>query len=156
MNTGVISMRYAKAFYELTAENGSSQKVYGQVQDLLAGQQPDNLAPELESLVRLLVKNGRLDLTKYIFESYSELYRSNAGLIKANLTVATESKELENKLHSTLSRMFDGELQFNKKVDPGLIGGFVLEIDDKVLDTSVRNQLALIRAKFDEMNKRLV
>ncbi len=55
-----------------------------------------------------------------------------------------------------LSQNGTSEVNFTTKVDPALIGGFVLEVDDNVLDTSVKRQLDLIRHDLDEMNKRLV
>ena len=42
------------------------------------------------------------------------------------------------------------------EVDPSLIGGFVFDIDDAIIDKSVSRQLELIREQFIEKNRRIV
>ena len=42
------------------------------------------------------------------------------------------------------------------EVDPSLIGGFTLSVDDKLLDASVSRQLEEIRRQLMEKNKRIV
>jgi F-type H+-transporting ATPase subunit delta len=49
-----------------------------------------------------------------------------------------------------------GEVVLNAEVDPALIGGFILIIDDKLLDASVSRQLEEIRRQFMDKNKRIV
>ena len=59
-------------------------------------------------------------------------------------------------MRELLQRECKGDVVFTQKVNPDLIGGFVLEVNDKVIDTSVKSKLASIRIELDEMNKRLV
>ena len=41
-------------------------------------------------------------------------------------------------------------------VDESLIGGFVLEVEDRLLDASVSRQLEIIKNQFVEKNRRIV
>ena len=42
------------------------------------------------------------------------------------------------------------------EVDPSLIGGFVVQVGDYLLDASVRNQIETIRRQFVVQNNRIV
>ena len=70
--------------------------------------------------------------------------------------MAAESPALEEKLRQILASAIDGTILFTSKVDPDLIGGFVLEVDDRQLNASAKSQLEKIRRKLDELNKRIV
>lgn len=156
MNTGVISERYAKAFLEFCLENGSEDRVYSQVCKLLENDIPEKMEDDLDKLISLLVKNDRLSFLKYILANYVLMYRRHKGLIEAKLTIAHPQDGLEDKIGKAISDKFSGKIVFKEKVDPALIDGFILEIDGKVMDTSIKTKLDEIRRSFDDMNKRLV
>ena len=156
MNTGVISNRYAKAFLSLTIESGRSKEVYAQVQDILSGRIPETVEKDIDSLIALLKKNGRIPYLKYILFNYCGQDRKWAGIVQASVEVAAPSDKLESQLRELLQRECKDDVVFTQKVNPDLIGGFVLEVNDKVIDTSVKSKLATIRIELDEMNKRLV
>lgn len=82
MNTGVISNRYAKAFLSLTIESGRSKEVYAQVQDILSGKIPETVEKDIDSLIALLKKNGRIPYLKYILFNYCSQYRKWAGIVQ--------------------------------------------------------------------------
>ena len=156
MNTGVICNRYAKALLLLVDETGRGEEVYAQAKDMLSGNIPEKLEDDLRKLIELLIKNGRSEYLKQILWTFTRKYQGERHICHANLTVAQKSDALEEKLKNMLSQNGTSEVNFTTKVDPALIGGFVLEVDDNVLDTSVKRQLDLIRHDLDEMNKRLV
>lgn len=158
MNTGAISRRYAKALLELSRESGRGERDYAQALELLAS--PERVSKPLEedlaALVALLVRNGRMPYVKFILQSFVDLYRADRGIVEVRLTTAVPSAELEDKLRKILADSLGAEIIFSSKVDPGLIGGFVLEVDDRMLDASAKSQLDKIRRKLDELNKRIV
>lgn len=158
MNTGAISRRYAKALLMLVGQSGSGERVCAQARALLDNSDavPAVLEPELQQLVVLLRKNGRLPYVKYILRDFVEQYYRQEGVVRATLISAVPAPELENKLREALGRAIGDRMLFTTKVDPDLIGGFVLEVDDKVLDASARTRLERIRRQLDEMNKRIV
>ena len=156
MNEGVISKRYARALLEYCLEKGSAEKVYGQLCLILEGKMPQVLEEDLQRFLELLSSNGRLSYAKYIFGSYTMQYRRHCGIVQARLSTAIEDPKLDEQIKESLKDRFEGKMVFSHKVKPELIGGFVLEIDDKVMDTSVKSKLEKIRREFDDLNKRLV
>ena len=157
MNTGAISKRYAKALLQLTGETGKGEQVYAQALEMLEhpDRVPQPLEEDLQKLVVLLQRNGRLPYVKFILRSFVDQYRAQHGLVYATLTTAVPAPELEQKLREALGDTA-GSMYFTTKVDPDLIGGFVLEVDEKVLDASAKNQIERIRHQLDELNKRIV
>ena len=158
MNTGAISKRYAKALLELSRESGRGERDYAQAVALLKHPEvkPKALEEDIAALVALLVRNGRMPYVKFILQSFVDLYRAVHGIVEVRLTMASPSPDLEEKLRKTLADSLGAEILFTSKVDPDLIGGFVLEVDNKMLNASAKSQLDKIRRKLDELNKRIV
>lgn len=158
MNTGIIASRYATALLRYTEETGGGERVCAQVRQLLRqpGERPGKLEPELERLTRLLVKNGRLEDVRFIFRSFIAMYYHSRGIRVARLTTAAPSPELERKLRTVLEKQFGGDILIESDVNPELLGGFTLEVDDYLLDASVRRQIETIRRQFVISNNRIV
>jgi len=76
---------------------------------------------------------------------------------KARLKVAVPpSENLLERLKSLVREQTGQEALIEVEVDPSLIGGFVFDIDNAMIDTSVARQLELIRLQFIERNRRIV
>lgn len=156
MNTGAVAKRYAKAFFELTQESGRGEQVYAQAQSILHRDVPAQLEPDLEKLMLLLRKNGRLDIAMHVIASFCAIYRQNKHIVQATLHIAAPAPGLEDRLRQLLAEEYGGDISFTEHISPELIGGFVLEVDDRILDASVKTQLDKIRKHFEVLNKRLV
>ena len=158
MNAGVIARRYATTLLKYVAETGRGAEVYAQVRLLLKDPDaaPKPLSEDLEKFVALLVRNGRMPMVRRIFLSFLQQYEAREGIHIARLKTAVDSPELQEKLQRVLAEKIGGTVEFTTEVDPSLIGGFVLEVDDRRLDASVSRQLADIRRKLIEKNKRIV
>ena len=63
---------------------------------------------------------------------------------------------LESRLRDLVEKQTDCKLILKTEVNPSLIGGFVFEVEDTVLDASVSRQLDVIRSQFIEKNRRIV
>ena len=63
---------------------------------------------------------------------------------------------LESRLRELIGKETGCELLLETKADPSLIGGFVFEVEDMILDASVSRQLDVIRHQFIEKNRRIV
>ena len=158
MNTGIISSRYATALLRYTEETGGGERVCAQARRLLdhPDQNPGPLEPELERFVRLLVKNGRLEDVRFMLRSFIAMYYRSQGVQVARLTTVVPSGELERKLHAMLEKQLGCEVLIESRVDPSIVGGFVLEVGDYLLDASVRRQIETIRRQFVIQNNRIV
>ena len=158
MNTGIIASRYATALLRYTEETGGGERVCAQVRRLLdhPEQDPGPLEPELERLIRLLVQNGRMEDVRLILRTFLTKYYQSLGVKVAVLTTAVPSPELEQKLRTVLEKQFGGDVLIESDVNPDLLGGFTLEVDDYLLDASVRRQIETIRRQFVISNNRIV
>lgn len=158
MNSGIISSRYAKSLLRFTDETGNGEAVYTQVLQIL--KDPDSmpavLEPELQKFIQLLVRNGRIDGVKQMLTTFTRLYNTSRGRRIAHLVTAVPAGELEIKVKSLLESRLGGEIVLDSGVDPSIIGGFVLTVDDYLLDASVSRQLEEIRRQFMDKNKRIV
>lgn len=158
MNTGIISSRYATALLRLVDETGNGEAVYAQVTQILKDHDsvPKTLEPELSRLVQLLVENNRLEYVRFILHRFTELYNASRGRRLATLKTAVPAPEMQRRIKELLEQRMDGEIVLEAEVDPSLIGGFTLTVDDKLLDASVSHQLDEIRRQLMEKNKRIV
>ena len=158
MNTGIISSRYARALLRYVDETGNGQAVYDQVVKILKDPDamPRKLEPELARLVELLVKNRRMEDVRQILHRFTEMYNASRGRRLVTLRTAVPAPDLEKRVKDMLQERIAGEIILDAEVDPALIGGFVLIIDDKLLDASVSHQLEEIRRQLKEKNKRIV
>ncbi len=140
-----------------------------------------SLVPELRKFLELLIRNGRIGDVRLIFTTFvTEYYRSrhirrarlvvaDPGLLDrehANGTAAgpvarldsqtIEAPTLESRLRELIEKRTGCKLILKTEVNPSLIGGFVFEVEDTVLDASVSRQLGIIRRQFIEKNRRIV
>lgn len=159
MNTGVISVRYAEALLRFVQETGNGERVCEQAKLLVKS--PDSLdsvklEPELEKFTALLIKNGRLEDARLILLTFIAKYYESIGVKVAVLTTCEPVPGLKEKLALILEKQFGAKVAIGNVVDPSLIGGFKLEIDDLLMDASVRYQLNLIRRQLIVNNNRIV
>lgn len=158
MDSGLISNRYAVALLKYVEETGGGERVCHQVRNLLAGNvtEPVRLEPELQRFVLLLKKKGRLQDVRWILQTFVSLYYRSKGIIRAHLKMTVHVPELEMRLLALLEKRFDCEVDMDTTIDKNLIGGFILILDDYMLDASVRSQIELIRREFIVKNTRIV
>ncbi|MCQ2156975.1 MAG: F0F1 ATP synthase subunit delta [Bacteroidales bacterium] len=158
MNSGVISSRYANAFLRLTQESGRGEQVCEQVRTLLRDPEsmPEKMEPDLEKLILLLRRNGREDHLKFILRSFVDRYYDSVNARLAHLTTAVPSPGLGEKLCGLVAENSGLRVVLETSVDPDIIGGFVFEIDDYILDASVRSSIEKIRRELIEKNNRIV
>lgn len=169
--TGLIASRYARALLEYSAQQGRDVQVFAEVQRLLeaiAGEQVqkgddgiltaciNSLGDEMHRFLSLVIANRRADLLPFILHSYVAQYRKAHGITTARLTTAMPSPLLETQLSQLLAQRGYQQVDFSSDVDPELIGGFVLQVDDLRMDASVKSQLQTLREQLAEKNKRIV
>lgn len=102
----------------------------------------DRLDQEGENLVRLLVRNNRVDAIRDIAQAYAALRADAEKVVVAHMTTASpldesRQKQFTEALQSKLGRSVNLEFE----VDEELIGGAVIRAGDRVIDGSVKAQL---------------
>lgn len=185
MNIGAISKRYAKALLAFATENGKEDTVYKEVKSFVrqfremedlrkAIESPavpkleklkllDEAAghlqtsPELMRFFKLVLDEKREKFFIFICFSYIDQYRELKHIKRGKLITAVPiSETLESHMRQLIEQANTGTVEFETKVNPALIGGFVLQIATKRIDASVAGQLERVKKQFIEKNKRIV
>lgn len=101
------------------------------------------------SFIRFVVQKGRESILDEILVSFEQLKNEKLGIAKVDLTTSLEvdDNQLE-KIKTTLEKLLSKKVTFDKKIDASIIGGFVAQVDDKIYDASIKNQLELMKKQL--------
>ena len=139
----------------------------------------DSMAQELHKFLELLIRNGRIGDVRLVLTTFATEYYRSRHIKRARLVVAdpalldpeptpsdpvpvegslrqAQRSALESRLRDLVEKQTGCKLILKTEVNPSLIGGFVFEVEDTVLDASVSRQLDFIRRQFIEKNRRIV
>lgn len=109
----------------------------------------DKINTHTLSFLQLIVKNKRENHLKNICRDFIDLYKKYKGLKTAVLTTAFElTRTHQTNIKKTIEKTFDSTIELNTKVDKELIGGMIIQVDDKQLDLSVVGQIQQLRNQF--------
>jgi F-type H+-transporting ATPase subunit delta len=125
----------------------SSPAVGKKVKAEVLGAALSGRASELvRGLFAVLTRNNRLDLVRGITAAYRQLLDQRAGRVPVKVSTATQLTDAQrDALAETLSNILKQQPVLNVRVDPDLLGGMVVQVGDRVIDTSVRTRLQTIR-----------
>ena len=186
MNRSIVITRYATALLKYVRESGNGAVVCSEAEaleralhdvpdlkrmmeaetDVVSASDKEKLlqsalgnavSPELSRFLTLLNRNGRMPLVPEILRDFVVLYRRSIGIRKAHLIAAREpSERLLQRLKEMVKQKTGDDILIEVNVDPSLVGGFVFDLDEYLLDASVKRQLDLIREQFIEKNRRII
>jgi F-type H+-transporting ATPase subunit delta len=115
---------------------------------------PGHVSDVMRGFFTILNRNNRLDLLRGIAAAYRELLDSRAGLVPVTVTSAVElSDSQRSSLTGALNDILRKQPVIRVRVDPELLGGLVVKIGDRVIDTSVRTRLQSLRNRLLETPK---
>jgi F-type H+-transporting ATPase subunit delta len=164
----VVHRTYARSLYEAAKEAGRVAPVREQLADFVAAmEQVPELAeilrnPQLDrrakaaaidavagdsdalvkNLLRLLVEKGRGGEVDEVAQEFEQLAAREEGQINVELTTAIElSEEEARQIVGQIERVSGRSVEAERKVDPNLIGGIVLQAGSLRVDASVRGRL---------------
>ncbi len=97
----------------------------------------------------LLAQKGRDQELAGVADAFLAQYRTVQGVQQAYLTTATTLTEAQRAEFNRLAAEQTGkQIELIEKVDPKLIGGFVLRLGDRQIDDSVATRLQRLRTSF--------
>ena len=172
-----IATRYAKSLLDLAVEQNKLDEVYGDVQYLGEATKNRDLYMMLKSPIiqsekknavlstlfqgklseltlaylKLLVNKHREMYIPEIVEEFRNQYKKMKHITTVKVTSASElSDDVLELLKKKLTESHDTfeNLEIVTAVDPDIIGGFVLEFDDKRYDASVQSKLNDLKSTF--------
>jgi len=175
MTNQQVATRYAKSLLDLSLERNELAAIKGDVDSLIEMGSNRDLALVLQSPVinatkkkaifaDLLDKAGAQELTKTfvstligkgreadllgILDAFDEQYKSLNKITTVYVTSATAlDADSLNAIKAQLKAAgkTEAEIELHTRVDPSILGGFILEFDGKVYDASVAHKLNAIK-----------
>ncbi len=170
--------RYVKAFFEWAKEEGTLEELvrdmhmivraFEESKDLnlflkhpaVSGKKKkevilklfENFSPSTLKVIELLEKKGRLSLLGEIAQGLVSAYKKYTGKVEALLITAVEpnaelEKEIRNKIKEITGK---DDADLTVKVDPEIIGGYILQIGDLRIDDSIKTKLKKIEKQLTQ------
>ena len=184
MNTGSISMRYARALLMFANEAKVAAKVYQealtlrksfrQVAELrramelpvmtrndkfrvLVQAAGGEITKQMQKFIELVLAEKREKFLIGINQAFIDLYRKQEKIRVGKLTTAVPiAPEEVERIRQIVVEHAGGTAEFATKVDPSIEGGFIFEINTYRLNASVADQMRRIKQQFIEKNRRIV
>lgn len=99
---------------------------------------------------QLLIRKGRESVLPEILNAFIQQYKQVRKIKVIRLTTAAPvSEQLKQEIISQVQgENLDSTIALESFVDPAIIGGFILELGDKLVDASISNDLYSIRKQF--------
>lgn len=107
--------------------------------------------PMTINFLGLMIDKGREQAIGEAISSYISLYNADKNIKRVKITTASKLEESDfEKLKNRIKEKYfsNCELEIIHDIDEQLIGGFVLEFDDQLLDASIKNGLKKLSLKY--------
>ena len=108
--------------------------------------------PLAKGFLHLLVNKGREGVLPEIAAAFMEQYKAMKNIHTVKITTATpvDERVAQALKAKAATAMPTGTVEIETAVNPDLIGGFVMEIGNSIVDASIRRDLNDIRKQFME------
>ena len=103
------------------------------------------------NFLRVITTNRRLFAVRDMVRAYREMVAKHKGEAIAEVTVAEQLKDEHlDALRSALKSVSGKDVDLDIKVDPAIIGGLIVKLGSRMVDTSLRTKLNAIRHAMKE------
>ena len=172
-----VAQRYAKALFDLSLEKGQLNEVKNDLDQIIGIKNKDldlylsspviksekktavfelifskHVTPLTLSFFKLVFAKGRSIAMAEIIEAFVEMFRKEKGIQVVEMTTAVPiSLELKQSILKSLTdinMLKDKKIELKEKVDESIIGGMVVQIEDKLFDASIKHDLQFIKRQF--------
>jgi len=176
MNYSKIAIRYSRAVFQTSVEAGTVEKVKENFEileqllkteplfqhllssPLVSSQQKitvfvNSFREQFSSVtiefLKLICRNRREEHLGAVIRNFMSLYKKYKGLLSVEIQSVTPiSEDLKKRIHDVVQDRFHKEVQFREFINPELIGGFIMQVEDFQYDASVSSQLKNISDKL--------
>jgi F-type H+-transporting ATPase subunit delta len=105
--------------------------------------------PVMMQFLEFLGKKNRVDGLLEIGKAYTLIHDERQGILRVKLTSAIALTESQlSEIRSRLESEYRKTIIFITKINPSVVGGFILQVDDTIIDASIKNKLELLKKKF--------
>lgn len=175
-----VAERYASSLYELASEAGSVDQIgadLAKFQAMIA--ESDDMKRFIESpvfsaedqlravsaildkagiagltgnFVKVAAANRRLFAVPGMIKAYFQIVARNRGEASADVTSAHAlTPEQENELKAALKGVTGKDVTINVTVDPSILGGLIVKVGSRQIDTSLRTKLSTLKLALKEV-----
>ena len=172
MRTETIARNYAEALFELGKESGQAEQ-YADLLDAVAaaiettpqvqaalmsprvpksekarflGEALQSAPREFVLWLQAVVKRGRQGILRQIATEYLALLDADLNRVRASVTLARKPDEkLKKVIEEKLGRQLKKQVIAAYLIDPEILGGAIVRVEDRVLDGSVRRRMTKLR-----------
>lgn len=176
MSDSKAAIRYAKSLYSLGKEQGlvdpilADMSLFAQTvkentnlnlliqspiiigskkRDILNQIFKPSFQPLTTLFVDLVVAKGRENDLVAIANAFISEYKKAHGINEASVVSAVAlSAELKQQVQAKAEQIAGGKVTLTEKVDPSLIGGYILNIKDLQLDESVKSKFSKLKEQL--------
>ncbi|MEM8981109.1 MAG: F0F1 ATP synthase subunit delta [Pseudomonadota bacterium] len=175
-----IAERYALAIYELAQESKAQKKLETDLDamdaaladsadlrslftsPIYAREEQDaaitavakkmKLSELMSNTLSLMAEKRRLFVVPQLMARLREIIAEEKGEVTAEVTTAKAmTKTQADKLAKTLAEKFGKDVTLKATVDESLIGGLIVKVGSKMIDTSVRSKLNALQNTMKEV-----
>jgi F-type H+-transporting ATPase subunit delta len=173
-----LASRYAKSLLDLAAEKGQMEGVYNDMlflqqlnksskdflnllrSPVVSADKKQNIIQAITggkineltaAFTRLLTAKGREGELPEIITSFIQQYKHKKEIHTVKLTTAVPvSEDIKNAIVAQVKKTSDMKtIELETVTDPKIIGGFVLQAGDKLVDASIAYELKEVARKFE-------
>ncbi|WP_299564257.1 F0F1 ATP synthase subunit delta [uncultured Sulfitobacter sp.] len=110
------------------------------------------LSPMMANLLALMAQKRRLFVLPQLVQTLREIIATEKGEVTADVTSAKAlTKTQADKLAKSLNASTGKKVTLNQTVDESLIGGLVVKVGSKMIDTSIRAKLDSLQNAMKEV-----
>ena len=175
-----IAERYAKAVFEIAMENKELSQLESNIDDLNAalsqsgdlralitspiyGREEQDRAivavakkagflPAIQNVLSLMASKRRLFVVPAMIDQLRAMIAEEKGEVTADVVSAQVLTPAQaEELSKTLKAQVGKDVKINATVDESLIGGLVVKVGSKMIDTSIRSKLAALQNTMKEV-----
>lgn len=102
--------------------------------------------------LQVIARNRRLFAVRGMIRAFRALVARHRGEVTAEVTVAEKLSDANlDALKSAIKNVTGGkDIDFNVNVDPAIIGGLIVKVGSRMVDTSLRTKLNAIKIAMKE------
>ncbi len=110
------------------------------------------LSATLAGTLGLMASNRRLFVLPQLLAALQAMIAEEKGEVTAEVTAAAAlTKAQSDKLAASLKKTVGKTVKLNTTVDENLIGGLIVQVGSKMIDTSIRSKLASLQNAMKEV-----
>lgn len=106
------------------------------------------------SIFSIMTRKNRENILPEVADQFIKLYRDKMGIQKASVTTTFAlDSGLKKSFEKTVSDISGKKPELEEKVDESILGGYILTMDDRQINDSVRGQLKELSMRFKKERK---